>query len=140
MICIPTHAGGSLCVYKLSNVTVPPQCCRMTQEQLTQMQFKLLLNEDQIKKEVEDTCILVCDHCQMQETIDIKSNRNESPFICGTCEMTDENPVDQRMFTSKESTTTTQTSFFYYIHYSYPETVVTSRISFNNNCVFWNHQ
>ena len=140
MICIQTHAGGSLCVYKLSNVTVPPQCCRMTQEQLTQIQFKLLLNEDQLKKEVEDTCILVCDHCQMQETIDIKSNRNESPFTCGTCEMTDENHVDKRIFTSYESTTTTQTSSSYYIHYSYPETVVTSRISFNNDCVFWNHQ
>ena len=141
MICIQTHAGGSsLCVYKLSHVTVPPQCSTMTQAQLTQVQYKLLLTEDQIKKELEDTCILVCNQCQMQETIDIKSNRNESPFTCETCETTAENLVGQRKFTSCESTATTQTSSSYYIHYSYPETVVTSRIVFNHDCVFWNHQ
>ena len=128
-----------VCVYKLSNVTVPPQCCRMVQAQLTQMQFKLLLNEDQIKKEMEDTCILVCNHCHMQETIDIKSSRNQSPFTCITCEMTDENPIAQITSTTYESTTTTQTSSSYYIYYSYPETVVTSRIAVNHDCVYWKY-
>ena len=124
------------CVHKLSNATNPLQCHRMAQAQLTQIQCKVLLNGAQIKKEMEDTCTLVCNHCGMQETIDVKSRRNESPFTCETCEMTEENLVTQIKWTSYESTTTTQTSSSYYIHYSYPETVVTSKIAVNHDCVF----
>ena len=105
------------CVHKLSNATNPIQCHRMVQAQLTQIQCKFLLNEDQIKKEMEDTCTLVCNHCGMQETIDVRSRRNESPFTCETCEMTEENLVTQIKWTSYESTTTTQTSLIGSSHY-----------------------
>jgi hypothetical protein len=130
---------SAVCGYKLSKVTVPSQCGRMVQAQLTEIQFKVLLNDDQIKKEMEDTCILVCHHCSIQERIDIKSIRNQSPFTCLTCEMNDENQIDQRTLTPYASTTTTQTSCSYYLHHSYPETVVTSQIAVSHDCVSINY-
>ena len=111
----------------------------MIQAQLTEVQFKVLLNEDQIKKEMEDTCILVCNHCSMQETIDINSIRNQSPFTCLTCELNDENQIDQRTLTSYASTTTAHTNSSYYLHYSYPETVVTTKIAVSHDFVSINY-
>jgi hypothetical protein len=100
----------------------------MTQAHLQKANYRILWNEDQIKKEIEDTCTLVCNHCRVQETIDIRSIRNTSPFRCSSCDASDENHTDERTISSYASTTTTQARSTYYMHFSYPETIVTTRI------------
>jgi hypothetical protein len=108
----------------------------MAQAQLDNMNYRVLLNEDQIKKEIEDTCTLVCNHCTIQETIDIKSIRNTSPFTCSSCDEIDESYIAERTVSLYASTTTTQTQSTYYIHFSYPETVVTTQISTKYGCMY----
>ena len=51
---------------------------KMTQEQL--------LQDDQIKKELEDTIKLKCYYCTVEEDVDIyDSLKNTSPFFCSNC-------------------------------------------------------
>ena len=51
---------------------------KMAQEQL--------LQDDQIKKELEDTIKLKCYHCAVEEDVDIyDSMKNTSPFFCSNC-------------------------------------------------------
>jgi hypothetical protein len=101
----------------------------MTQALLNSMDYTVLLREDQIKKEIEDTCKLECVNCRLEETIDIKSMRNTFPFTCSSCERMCEEPTAERSVSVYASTTTTQTQCAYYIQYSYPETVVTTAMS-----------
>ena len=49
-----------------------------------------LLTEDEIKKELVDTCILICSFCMKQEEMFVTSERNESPFHCEDCQGLDE--------------------------------------------------
>ena len=45
-----------------------------------------LLQDDQIKKELEDTIKLKCYHCAVEEDVDIyDSMKNTSPFFCSNC-------------------------------------------------------
>ena len=58
----------------------------MAQQQLDVCGFQLLLQEDDIKKEVQDIVKLRCFYCGTAEDVDIKdSNKNTSPFICSGC-------------------------------------------------------
>ena len=101
----------------------------MTQADLDSHHFTILLREDQIKKEIEDTCTLECFNCSLEETVDINSVRNTFPFTCSSCDRMCEKPTEQRSVSVYASTTTTQTQSIFYIHYSYPETVVTTAMS-----------
>ena len=101
----------------------------MTQASLDQVGYTVLLREDQIKKEIEDTCTLECFDCSLEETVDIKSVRNTFPFTCFSCDRMCEEPTAQRSVSVYASTTTTQTQSTFYIHFSYPETVVTTAMS-----------
>ena len=98
----------------------------MTQAGLEAVDFKIILNEDQIKKEPVDTCSMICSHCKGQEEIDIKSIRNTTPFTCFSCELIDESQVEHGTWLSWTSTTTTQIRSIYFMHFSYPETIVTT--------------
>jgi hypothetical protein len=108
----------------------------MTQAHLDNMNYRVLLNEDQIKKEIEDTCILVCNHCRVLEQIDIRSLRNTTPFACLSCDENDESHIAQRTITQYASTTTTQARSTCYMHVSYPETVVTTEIATSFSCLY----
>ena len=58
----------------------------MAQQQLDVCEFQLLLQEDDIKKEVPDIIKLSCFYCGTAEDVDIKdSNKNTCPFICSGC-------------------------------------------------------
>ena len=58
----------------------------MAQQQLDVCGFQLLLQEDDIKKEVQDIIKLSCFYCGTAEDVDIKdSNKNTSPFLCSGC-------------------------------------------------------
>ena len=98
----------------------------MTQAGLDAVDFKIILNEDQIKKEPVDACLMICSHCEAKEEIDIQSLRNTTPFTCFSCEIIDDSQVDHRTWLSWTSTTTTQTRSIYFMHLSYPETIVTT--------------
>ena len=101
----------------------------MTQADLDSHHYTILLREDQIKKEIEDTCKLECFNCSLEETVDIHSVRNTFPFTCSSCDRMCEEPTVERSVSVYASTTTTQTQSTFYIHYSYPETVVTTAMS-----------
>ena len=61
----------------------------MSQAELTYCGYNLVLKEDDIKKEIEDMHVLVCEYCRSPENVDIYDpHRNTSPFICSSC------PVD----------------------------------------------
>ena len=65
----------------------------MAQAMLDSLDIKLFLQEDQVKKEIEDWCVCVCEYCGAPETVgDIHdSYRNISPFTftCSMCYDTD---------------------------------------------------
>ena len=62
----------------------------MAQAMLDSLDIKLFLQEDQVKKEIEDWCVCVCQYCGAPETVDIHdSYRNTSPFTCSLCYVTD---------------------------------------------------
>ena len=92
--------------------------------QLNLTNQRVLLSEDQIKKEIEDTCNLICFHCGMHETVDIKGERNTTPFECSLCDLHQTGKSDEKQL-SLYTTTSTQTT--YYIHFSQPEIIMTSR-------------
>lgn len=58
----------------------------MVQAALDAIKFNMILKEDQIKIEPEETTILLCGICRKQEEIDIQSLRNTTPFTCLSCE------------------------------------------------------
>ena len=120
--------------YKINVPSLILQCSRMTQAMLNMMNFKVLLREDQIKKEIEDTCTLECQICKWEEIIDIQSIRNTTPFTCSSCDAKG-GLMDKRTFSLDSSITTTQTQAAYYIYYSYPETIVSTQISRTYNCM-----
>ena len=55
-----------------------------------------ILTEDEIKKELVDTCILICSFCKKQEEMYITDERNESPFYCEDCHGLDEEDYMQK--------------------------------------------
>jgi hypothetical protein len=79
---------------------------------------------------------LECQNCKWEETIDIQSTRNTTPFTCSSCDAKDEGLMDKRTVSLNASTMSTQTQAAYYIHYSYPETIVTSKIYKTYNCMY----
>ena len=107
---------------------------KMAQAQIEYRNQRVLLSEDQIKKEIEDTCTLQCYHCRGNETIDIKSIRNTTPFTCASCDLKDDQHVAEREVSLYSTTSTSQT--IYYVHFSYPETIVTSKISEQYSCLY----
>ena len=73
----------------------------MAQQQLDVCEFQLLLQEDDIKKEVPDIIKLSCFYCGTAEDVDIKdSNKNTSPFICSGCYT-----IENREKASEDTTT-----------------------------------
>ena len=47
------------------------------------MGYHLLLQEDEMKKELPDTISLRCEGCLSEEDVDIRdSNKNRSPYYC----------------------------------------------------------
>ena len=102
----------------------------MAQAELSCNGCKVLLKENEIKKEIEDMHILMCEYCGSPENVDIYDPyRNTSPFICSYC------PVDvledlqrDKKVTTHTGTITTQAISPYYLHFSYPETIVSSKI------------
>ena len=102
----------------------------MAQAELTYNGSKLLLKEDEIKKEIEDMHILVCEYCRSPENVDIYDpHRNTSPFICSSCpvDVLEDLESDKKVI-SHAGTITTQTRSPYHLHFSYPETIVSSTI------------
>lgn len=102
----------------------------MAQAELTYNGFKLLLKEHEIKKEIEDIHILVCQYCRCPENVDIYDpHRNTSPFICSFCplDVLEDSQSDTKG-TLHADTITTRAISPYYLHYSYPETIVSSKI------------
>ena len=101
----------------------------MVQAELSYTGFKLLLKEDEIKKEIEDMHILVCEYCKSPENVDIYDpHRNTSPFICSFCPLDAlEDLQSNKKLTSQAGTNTTQTLSPYSLHFSYPETIVSSK-------------
>ena len=126
--------------YKCHVSSSPPQSMdylqqfKMAQAQIEYRNQRVLLSEDQIKKEIEDTCTLQCYHCRGNETIDIKSIRNTTPFTCASCDLKDDQPLAEREVSLYSTTSTSQT--IYYVHFSYPETIVTSKISEQYSCLY----
>ena len=126
--------------YKCHVSSSPPQSMdhlqqfKMAQAQIEYRNQRVLLSEDQIKKEIEDTCTLQCYHCRGNETIDIKSIRNTTPFTCASCDLKDEQHLAEREVSLFSTTSTSQT--IYYVHFSYPETIVTSKISEQYSCLY----
>jgi hypothetical protein len=103
----------------------------MAQAMLSNCGYKLLLKEIEIKKEVEDMHVLVCEYCRSPENVDIyDSQRNTSPFICSSCYTIDAMEAYQnpRKISSYTCTTTTQTRLAYYMHFFYPDTIVSSQV------------
>lgn len=121
--------------YKCHVSSSPPQSMnhiqqfKMAQAQMEYRNQRVLLREDQIKKEIEDICTLQCYHCRGNETIDIKSIRNTTPFTCASCDLKDEQHLAEREVSLYSTTSTSQTQTIYYVHFSYPETIVTSKIA-----------
>ena len=109
---------------------------KMAQAQIEYRNKRVLLSEDQIKKEIEDTCTLQCYHCRGNETIDIKSIRNTTPFTCGSCDLKDEQHLAEREVSLYSTTSTAQTQTIYYVHFSYPETIVTTQIAEQYSCIY----
>ena len=97
----------------------------MAQAMLSECGFKLLLKESEIKQELVDICVLVCQYCQSSEDVDIyDSNRNTNPFICSHCCTSDTLELFQnRIKTSADKTTTTTTHIasVYYVHFVLPD-------------------
>ena len=55
----------------------------MAQQQLNIMGYHLLLQEDQMKKEIPDTVSLRCECCLREEDVDLgDSNKNTTPYHC----------------------------------------------------------
>jgi hypothetical protein len=103
----------------------------MAQAMLENCGYKLLLKDVELKKEVEDMCVLVCEYCRSPENVDIyDSHRNTSPFICSSCYTIDglEAYQNEKKISSYTCTTTTQTRPAYYMHFFYPETIVSSKV------------
>ena len=100
----------------------------LSMAQLNMKNQRVLLSEDQIKKEIEDTTDLICFHCGMYETIDIKGERNTTPFNCSLCDLLEPLNFDEQQISLYTTTSTTQTQATYYIHFSHPETIVTTII------------
>ena len=91
--------------------------------------YKLVLKEIEIKQEIEDVCVLICEYCRSSEKVNIyDSERNTTPFICNSCYTMDVMEAYQNDFkiSSNTATTTTHTRSVYYFHFVYPETVVSS--------------
>ena len=85
---------------------------------LDSLDIKLLLQEDEMKKEIEDWCVCVCEYCGAPETVDIHdSYRNTSPFICSLCYVTD---VIQNCHNGGQMSSYTNHNN----HFSYPNTDV----------------
>ena len=126
--------------YKCHVRSSPPQSMdhlqqlKMAQAQIEYRNQRVLLSEDQIKKEIEDTCTLQCYHCRGNETIDIKSIRNTTPFTCASCDLKDGQHLAEREVSLYSTTSTSQT--IYYVHFSYPETIVTSKIAEQYSCLY----
>ena len=102
----------------------------MSQAELTYCDYNLVLKEDDIKKEIEDMHVLVCEYCRSPENVDIYDpHRNTSPFICSSCpvDVLEDLQSDKKVI-SHAGTITTQTRSPYYLHFSYPETIVSSTI------------
>ena len=82
----------------------------MTQALLDSSSFKLLLQEGQLKQEIDDWCVCVCEYCQTPETVDVHdSNRNTSPFMCSCCYTIDameayHNGLQMSAYTSETTT------------------------------------
>ena len=58
----------------------------MAQEQLNISGYQLVLQEDQIKRELEDRINLTCANCLEEEDVNIyDSMKNTSPFFCSNC-------------------------------------------------------
>ena len=103
----------------------------MAQAMLSNCDYKLVLKEIEIKQEIEDVCVLICEYCRSSENVDIyDSERNTTPFICNSCYTMDVMETYQNGFkmSSNTTTTTTHTRSVYYIHSVYPETFVSSQI------------
>ena len=103
----------------------------MAQAMLSNCGYKLVLNQIEIKQEIEDVCVLVCEYCRSSENVDIyDSEKNTTPFICNSCHAMDVMEAYQNEFkmSSNTTTTTTQTRSVYYLHFVHPENVVSSRI------------
>ena len=103
----------------------------MAQAMLSNCGYKLALKDIEIKQEIEDVCVLFCDYCRSSENVDIyDSERNTTPFICKSCYAMDvmETYQNRINISQNTATTTTCTRPIYYIHFVYPETVVSSQI------------
>ena len=85
-----------------------------------------VLREDEIKKELVDTCILICSFCKKQEEVFIKSEMNISPFYCEDCEGMDEEDYMQKTLLPRTSMITSQT-ITYYLPFACPENLVTAK-------------
>ena len=104
----------------------------MAQAELTG--FTVLLKEHEIKKEIEDMHILVCQYCRCPENVDIYDpHRNTSPFICSFCPLDVlEDLQSDKKVTKHADTITTQAISPYYLQFSYPETIVFSKMYVNS--------
>lgn len=103
----------------------------MAQAMLSICNYKLALMEIEIKQEIEDVCVLVCEHCRSSENVDIyDSERNTTPFFCNSCFTMDVMEAYQNEFKMSSNTTptTTHTRSVIYFHFVCPETVVSSQI------------
>jgi hypothetical protein len=103
----------------------------MAQAMLSNCDYMLVLKEIEIKQEIEDVCVLICEYCRSSENVDIyDSERNTTPSICNSCYTMDVMETYQNGFkmSSNTTTTTTHTRSVYYMHSVYPETVVSSQI------------
>ena len=88
-----------------------------------------VLREDEIKKELEETCILICSLCKKQEEMYIKHERNESPFFCEDCQGMDEEDYRQnRLMQRTKMTSSWRDTITYCSPFSCQESIVTSKI------------
>ena len=90
--------------------------------------YKLVLKEIEIKQEIEDVCVLICEYCRSSENVNIyDSERNTTPFICNSCYTMDVMETYQNGI-KMSSNPTTHTRSVYYMYFVCPETVVSSQI------------
>ena len=51
----------------------------------TMAQHVILIAPEDIKKEPEDSVLLLCSHCQLAVEILVDSSKNTTPFLCDFC-------------------------------------------------------
>ena len=80
----------------------------MAQVGLDRICNQTLLHEDELKKEIEDFCVCICEYCKTPETVDVfDPNKNTSPFVCSFCYTVDAIEASHLKMEFRISTSTT---------------------------------